>query len=93
MIWGGEEKDRLGSGSACSLGQGQATAPSLIEFLSDPAKAVAPEVELDLRRGRPDDAAREGEFLTAKEHLARARERGAVLTEADARAIEELKKL
>ena len=67
--------------------------PSLIEFLSDPAKAVAPEVELDLRRGRPDDAAREGEFLTAKEHLARARERGAVLTEADARAIEELKKL
>jgi len=26
--------------------------PSLIEFLSDPAQAVAPEVELDLRRSR-----------------------------------------
>ena len=26
--------------------------PSLIEFLSDPAQAVAPEVELDLRRRR-----------------------------------------
>jgi len=30
--------------------------PSLIEFLSDPAFAVAPEVELDLRRSRvPED--------------------------------------
>ncbi len=26
--------------------------PSLIEFLSDPTRAVAPEVELDLRRRR-----------------------------------------
>jgi hypothetical protein len=67
--------------------------PSLIEFLSDPAQAMAPEVELDMRSGRPDDAAREGEFLTAKELVARASERGAVLTEADARAIKELKKL
>jgi plasmid stability protein len=28
------------------------TKPSLIEFLSDPAQSVAPEVELDLRRSR-----------------------------------------
>jgi plasmid stability protein len=30
--------------------------PSLIEFLSDPAKSIAPDVELDLRRSRvPED--------------------------------------
>lgn len=49
--------------------------PSFIEFLSDPAQAVAPEVELDLGRGRPDRAAREGEFLTAKERVAQASKR------------------
>jgi hypothetical protein len=36
----------------------------LIDFLSNAGHGVAPEVELDLRRGRPDDAAHEGEFLS-----------------------------
>jgi hypothetical protein len=73
-------------------GQPKRSHHSLIDFLSDPTQAVAPEVDLDLSRGRPDRV-RESKFITAKEQLARARERGAVLTEADARAIEELKKL
>jgi hypothetical protein len=38
--------------------------PSLIDFLSNAGHGVAPEVELDLRRDRPDEAAREGEFLS-----------------------------
>jgi hypothetical protein len=67
--------------------------PSLIDFLSNPGRAVAPEVELDLRRGRPDEAACESEFFTAEELLALTRERGSVLTEADARAIDKLKPL
>lgn len=64
--------------------------PALIEFLSNPGRAVAPEVELDLRRARPDENARESEVYSAKELLALTREHGAVLTEADARAIDEL---
>lgn len=63
--------------------------PSLIKFLSDPEVAVAPKVELDLRRGHPDDSAGESKFPTAKELLALTSDRGAVLTEADARAVEE----
>jgi|GEM_PF-6205676 len=65
---------------------------SLIKFLSDPAQAVAPEVDLDLSRGQPDEA-RESKTITAKELLALTRKRGALLTEDDARAIDELKKL
>lgn len=67
--------------------------PSLIEFLSNAGHGVAPEVELDLRRDRPDEAARDSKFFTAKELLALTREREGVLTEADARAIDELKSL
>jgi hypothetical protein len=75
------------------LAQSKRSHPALIEFLSAPAQAVAPEMELDLRRDQPDGAAGESKFLTAKELLALISKRGAVLTEADARAIEELKKL
>ena len=67
--------------------------PSLIDYLSDAGHGVAPEVELDLRRDRPDEAAGDSKFFTAKELLALTRERGGVLTEADARAIDELKSL
>jgi len=48
---------------------------------------------LDLRRDRPDEAARDSKFFTAKELLALTRERGGVLSEADTRAIDELKAL
>lgn len=65
---------------------------SLIEFLPDPARAVSREEELDQRRSQPDGAP-ESKFITAKELLALTRKRGAVLTDADARAIEELKSL
>ncbi len=67
--------------------------PSLIDFLSNAGHGVAPEVELDLRRDRPDEATRDSKFFTAKELLALTRKRGGVLTEADARAIDELKSL
>jgi len=65
---------------------------SLIEFLPDPAQAVAPEVELAQLRSQPDGVP-ESKFITAKELLALTRNRGAVLTEVDARAIDELKSL
>ena len=42
---------------------------------------------------RPRDARPESEFVSAKELLALTRKRGAVLTEADARAMDEIKKL
>ncbi len=67
--------------------------PSLIDFWSNAGHGVAPEVELDPRRDRPDEAAGDSKFFTAKELLALTRERGGVLTEADARAIDELKSL
>ena len=87
------KKTRLNQEAPDRLVKAKQPRPSLNEFLSDPAKAVAPEVELNLRPRRPDDSTREGKSLTAKELLALTREQGAVLTEADARAIEELKKL
>ncbi len=67
--------------------------PTLIDFLSNAGHGVAPEVELDLRRDQRDEVARDSKFFTAKELLAVTRERSGVLTEADARAIDELKAL
>ena len=45
-------------------GRAERPRPSPVDFLSNAGHGVAPEVELDLRRGRPDEAAREGEFLS-----------------------------
>jgi len=72
-------------------GQAKRWHPSRIDFLSDRAQAVAAEVDLDLSRGQPDEA-RVSKSITAKELLALTRKRGALLTEDDARAIEELRK-